>query len=125
MAKSFCKLLGIVMLIVGIAGFMSPMLMNFHLTPIHNGVHLVTAAIALYLGFAGSYGAARTFCLLFGAVYLLLAIIGFTAPDVIAGIIGAVHPMTPGSPDNIYHLVVGLASLISGFGGGARKTVAA
>ena len=43
-----------------------PTLMGFHLTPIHNVIHVLTGAIALYLGFSASYDAARTFCLIFG-----------------------------------------------------------
>jgi uncharacterized membrane protein HdeD (DUF308 family) len=119
MAKTFCKILGVVMLLVGLIGFISPNFAGFHLTPMHNVVHLLTAAIALYLGFKGTFGAARTFCLAFGALYLLLAIIGFTAPNVIGGIIGTNH-MEPSAPDQFYHLIVGAASLIAGLVGAPR-----
>ena len=51
---------------------------------------LATGAVALYLGFAGSSGAVRTFCLVFGAVYLALGVLGFVAPGVVAAVIG--HP---------------------------------
>ena len=47
MAKTLCKILGVVLLIVGLSGFAAPNLLGMHLTPIHNIVHLVTAAIAL------------------------------------------------------------------------------
>jgi hypothetical protein len=59
MAKTVCKLLGVVFVIVGVAGFVAPTLLGAHLTPAHNLVHLVSGAIALYFGFAGSYGAAK------------------------------------------------------------------
>lgn len=119
MARTFCKILGVVMLLVGLVGFASPNLAGFHLTPIHNIVHLLTAGLALYLGFKGTASAARTFCLAFGAIYLLLAIIGFTAPNVVASIIGAGHMPTT-APDHIYHIVVGAASLIAGLMGAPR-----
>jgi len=77
MAKTICKLLGVVFLIVGIAGFVAPGLLGTHLSLAHNLVHIVSGAIALYLGFAGSASAARTFCLVFGLVYLLLGAAGF------------------------------------------------
>jgi hypothetical protein len=77
MAKTVCKLLGVVFVIVGIAGFVSPHLLSTHLTPAHNVVHLVSGAVALYFGFAGSAGGARGFCFLFGIVYLALGICGF------------------------------------------------
>src|SRR5260370_4848980 len=84
MAKTVCKLLGVIFVIVGIAGFVAPTLLGEHLSPVHNLVHVVSGAIALYFGFAGSAGAARGFCVLFGIVYLLLGICGWflgTGPD--------------------------------------------
>lgn len=77
MAKTVCKLLGLVLLIAGICGFFAPTLLGAHLNMAHNMVHIVSGAIALYFGFAGSAGAARGFCLLFGLVYLLLGVCGW------------------------------------------------
>src|SRR5258708_36283822 len=59
MAKTVCKLLGIVFILVGVAGFVAPKLLGAHLNPAHNAVHLVSGVIALYFGFAGSAGAGR------------------------------------------------------------------
>jgi hypothetical protein len=115
MAKTLCKVLGVVLLLVGIAGFFNDHLLGMHLTMLHNIVHLLTAAIALYIGFAGTASAARTFCLAFGAIYLLLGILGFIAPDVVASIIG--HTLGPDdslTPDNAVHLVLGAVFLIAG-----------
>lgn len=114
MAKTLCKIFGVVLLLVGIAGFLSPTLLGMHLTPLHNIVHILTAIIALYMGFAASASAARTFCLAFGAIYLLLAVLGFIAPNVVASIIGAGHEMSASSPDHIVHLLLGAAFLIVG-----------
>jgi len=120
MAKTLCKILGVVLLIVGLVGFASPNLLGMHLTPIHNIVHLVTAAIALYLGFAGSPEGAKTFCAVFGAIYLLLGILGFAAPGVVASIIGHPGPVTSAdlTPDNAVHLLLGIVFLAAGLGGG-------
>lgn len=116
MAKTLCKILGVVLLIVGLAGFAMPNLLGMHLTPIHNIVHLLTAAIALYLGFAGSPEGARTFCAVFGAIYLLLGILGFAAPGVVASIIGHPGPVSSGdlTPDNAVHLLLGIVFLAAG-----------
>ncbi|HEY6066706.1 MAG TPA: DUF4383 domain-containing protein [Thermoanaerobaculia bacterium] len=124
MAKTLCKLLGVVLLIVGLCGFAAPHLLGMHLTPIHNIVHLLTAAIALYLGFAGSAQGAKTFCAVFGAIYLLLGILGFAAPDVVAQIIGHPGPLTSGelTPDNAVHLLLGIVFLAAGL---MRPAVAA
>lgn len=75
-------------------------------------VHLLTAAMALYFGFAGSAGAARSFCIAFGAVYLLLGLLGFVAPDAVAAIIGH-GPLSAGelAPDNVVHLLLGAVFL--------------
>ena len=80
MAKSVCKLLGVVLLLVGLLGFthlLDPL--GAHVGPehaTHNLVHIVSGILALYFGFAGSLSGARGFCLAFGAIYLLLGIAG-------------------------------------------------
>jgi hypothetical protein len=115
MAKTVCKILGVVLLLVGIAGFLKSDLLMMHLTPIHNIIHLLTAAIALYIGFAGSANAARTFCLVFGAIYLLVGALGFIAPKELANIIGHTMADTDSlTPDNIVHLVLGGVFLLVG-----------
>jgi Domain of unknown function (DUF4383) len=77
MAKTICKLLGVVFLLVGIIGFVKPDLLGAHLSMAHNMVHIISGILALYFGFAGSLSGARGFALAFGAVYLLLGIVGF------------------------------------------------
>ena len=47
MAKTVCKILGVVFLLVGLIGFASPHLLNAHLSAAHNVVHIVSGAIAL------------------------------------------------------------------------------
>jgi hypothetical protein len=117
MARTACRILGIAFLLGGIAGFVEPHLLGFHLTPIHNVVHLATAAAALYFGFAGTLSGARGFSIAFGAVYALLGVLGFVAPGLVATVLGH-PPVTAGElmPDNIFHLVVGAAFLVAGLG---------
>ena len=130
MAKLVCKLLGVVFVLVGIAGFVMPGLLGTHLSLAHNAVHLISGAIALYFGFAGSASSARTFCLVFGAVYLLLGVVGFVMghPDVstIAGMrmedakLWKVLPGTLelGKMDHIVHCLLGVVFLVGGLLGG-------
>lgn len=116
MAKTLCKVLGVVLLLVGIAGFFNDHLLGAHLTLLHNCVHLLTAAIALYIGFAGTANAARTFCLAFGAIYLLLGIVGFINPGLVASLIGH-GSLAAGDTmmaDNAIHVVLGAVFLIAG-----------
>ena len=130
MAKLVCKLLGVVFVLVGVAGFVMPGFLGTHLSLAHNAVHLISGAIALYLGFAGSASAARTFCLVFGVVYLLLGVVGFVmgAPGVssIAGMtmedskLWKVLPGTLelGKMDHIVHCLLGVVFLVGGLLGG-------
>src|SRR5215510_9789629 len=104
MAKAICKVLGVVFLIVGFLGFVSPHLLGMHLSGAHNIIHLISATLALYFGFAASPSAARTFSLIFGAIYLLLGVLGFIVPASVAALIqaheapGRAHTL---APDNI------------------------
>src|SRR2546430_5531324 len=121
MAKTVCKILGVVFVLVGIAGFAAPTLLGAHLTPAHNAVHIVSGLVALYFGFAGSYGAARGFCILFGIVYLLLGVAGWfmgTGPDHMFAI-GTLLML--GKVDHIIHILLGVIFLAGGaLGGGDR-----
>ena len=118
MAKTYCKILGVAMLVAGVLGFVMPRLLGFHLTPVHNVIHLATGALAAYFGFAGAYGGAQNFCRIFGVVYGLVALLGFVAPGLLSTILG--HPGLTAAdlmPDNVFHVAVTLASLAAGFAG--------
>jgi hypothetical protein len=126
MAKTICTILGIGFLLVGVIGFLAPTFLGMHLSLTHTIIHLVTGAVALWLGLKGSVNAARTFCIAFGAVYLLLGIAGFVA--------GADHDPSPGIPgphdpkmlkvlpgafevgtrDHIVHVLLGAIFLVGG-----------
>ena len=119
MAKTVCKLLGIVLVIVGVAGFVAPHLLDAHLMPAHNAVHLVSGAIALYFGFAASAGAARGFCIVFGLVYLLLGVCGWflgTGPEHLFHVGGEI--LTLGKVDHFIHMGLGVVFLAGGLLGG-------
>ena len=114
MAKTIATLLGIVFILVGLVGFAAPNLLGAHFGTVHNVIHLVSGAISLYLGLKGSLSAAKTFCLVFGAVYLLLGIVGFalgTGEDRMFHIGDVLHL---GTMDHIIHLLMGALFLIGG-----------
>ena len=112
MAKTVAKILGVVLLLVGILGFTHVLdSLGAHIGPAyaaHNLVHVVTGVIALYFGFAGTLGGAKTFCIIFGLVYLLLGIAGLG--------MGVVHlgPLMLGKADHGIHLIVGAIFLGGG-----------
>lgn len=113
MAKTVCKVLGAVFVLVGIAGFVNQSLLGAHLALPHNVVHLVSGVIALYFGFAGSLSGAKTFSLVFGVVYLALGICGMAFGS------GAEHlwmvgPLHLGQVDHGIHILFGVLFLAGG-----------
>ncbi|MBV8856802.1 MAG: DUF4383 domain-containing protein [Acidobacteria bacterium] len=125
MAKTIAKLLGIVLVLVGLVGFIvgkpaDPMTPNFigtHLTTSHNLVHIITGAIALYFGFAATLSAARLFCIVFGAVYGLLGVAGFllgSGPDRMFEALASLG-LHFGTMDHLVHILLGVVFLIGGF----------
>ena len=46
MAKTICKILGVVFLLVGVAGFAAPRLLGAHLDASHNVVHIVSGVVS-------------------------------------------------------------------------------
>jgi hypothetical protein len=125
MAKTICKLLGVVFLLVGIAGFVKIDLLGAHLSMAHNLVHILSGIIALYFGFAGSLSGARGFSLAFGAVYLLLGIVGFILgkPGTPGGAMASMgtdnrlwslipNTLEFGTADHAIHILLGIIFLI-------------
>jgi Domain of unknown function (DUF4383) len=113
MAKTICKILGVVFLLVGVAGFAAPRLLGAHLDPAHNVVHIVSGVVALYFGFAGSLSGAKAFSLVFGVVYLALGILGLVLgePPERLWMVGPLHF---GTADHAIHLLLGAAFLAGG-----------
>lgn len=113
MAKTVCKVLGVVFLLVGVAGFAKSDLLGAHFTTPHNVVHIVSGAIALYLGFAGTLSAAKIFCLVFGVVYLALGVLGLTmgTGEDRMWIVGPLHL---GTVDHAIHSLLGIVFLAGG-----------
>lgn len=116
MAKTIATVLGIGFLLVGVIGFVAPGILGMHLSMLHNVVHLLTGAVSLFLGLKGSLSAARTFCIVFGIVYVLLGLAGFLAgsgEDRMLTIIP--DQLMFGTMDHIVHILLGAVYLIGGF----------
>lgn len=112
MAKTVAKIMGVALLLVGILGFTHVLdFLGAHIGPghvVHNVVHLVSGVIALYLGFSGSLSAAKSFCIIFGLVYLLLGILGLAMGTLTLG------PLVLGKVDHGIHLILGAIFLAGG-----------
>ena len=128
MAKTIATILGIGFILVGLLGIIAPGVLGLHTSMAHNLIHLISGAAALYIGLRGTLRAARMFNLAFGAVYLLLGVVGFVAGSsqtVSTGMPGMspdsrLWTLVPGTlefgtSDHIVHLLLGLILLIGGF----------
>jgi uncharacterized membrane protein HdeD (DUF308 family) len=105
MASKFVKVLGVVFLILGVVGFVFPMEELFHLTPIHNVIHIVSGIVALIM--SSSEVKSLLYAKVFGVVYLLVAILGLFTHE-FAGIMFMVAT-------NILHFAIAFSSLYVGF----------
>jgi hypothetical protein len=109
-----CKVLGAVFLLVGILGFIpNPIVSDdadaiFAADAMHNIVHLATGVVFVGIGFMAAEAMARTWMIVFGAVYLVVGLLGFTSilDDII------LH----NTADTYLHLVLGVAILGLGLG---------
>jgi hypothetical protein len=123
MAKTIATLLGVVFILVGIVGFFSHDFLGTHLNTTHNLVHLISGAISLYFGLAGSLGGARTFCIVFGVIYALLGVCGFLLGGGTDWLLKLDDLLMLGKMDHIVHILLGVIYLIGGLA--TRAVVAA
>jgi hypothetical protein len=115
MANKIATVVGIVFLLVGVLGFVQPHALGAHLSQAHNIIHLVSGAVALWLGLKGTPGAAKTFCLVFGVVYLLLGVVGFVAGTGEEKMLTVLPgQLELGTMDHIIHVVFGAIFLVGG-----------
>lgn len=94
----------------------------FHVNAVHNIIHLLSGALALYAGMSGG-DAAKMYFRIFGIVYLLVAILGFFAGD--KDILGFI---SSNMADTWLHVVIAVVALYAGFAAsdnGAAATPAA
>lgn len=113
-AKSYAQVLGIVLTIVGILGFIpgitthapnGDLLGLFAVNGTHNIVHLLSGLIGIAAGFSPNRNHAKLYALVFGIVYGIVTIIGLIQGNTVLGLI----PVN--IADNILHIVITVASL--------------
>jgi Domain of unknown function (DUF4383) len=120
-AQVFALVIGATLLAAGIVGFFynasfgtgdgterDALLGILDVNGWHNVVHIASGAIGLLV--AGSYGGARLYALVFGGIYLLVALLGFLAGD--GEEIFNLIPVN--TEDNFLHLLIGLAGVGAG-----------
>lgn len=110
LARAYVALSGLILVVVGIAGFFRHQMFNLTFPPAHNLFHLLSGAIALAAGLQSGPNGPRLFGLIFGSIYTLLAIAGF------AGLRDLGHlQLGLNLHYNFIHLGIGILSLLAGF----------
>jgi hypothetical protein len=120
-AQVFALVIGATLTIAGIAGFFysasfgsgdgterEAVLGILDVNGWHNLVHIASGGVGLLV--AGSYGGSRVYALGFGAVYLVVALLGFLAGD--GDELFNLIPVN--TEDNFLHVLIGLAGVGSG-----------
>ncbi len=111
MIKKFTLVLGLVLLAVGVLAAMTGghdhEFIIFGINTTHNAVHILSGLLGIVSALI-SFRAARAFCLLFGAVYGLVAIAGF------ASVPEAISLLNLNAADNFLHLGIAAACIFVG-----------
>ncbi len=112
--QKLAKLFGVIVLLVGILGFVPGVTSNGHLLGIfevntlHNIIHLASGILALAASMS-SAKASRMFFQVFGVVYGLVTVVGFVQGNTVLGLIGV------NLADNLLHLAISAFALYAGF----------
>ena len=110
--KTYCQAAGVILLLLGVLGLLGFGIPGFlSITePTEMALHFITGGLAAWAGFtAGGYSSfAKPYAQVFGAIYLVLGIIGFVAPDLPIGIHFDLAC-------NLAHLVLGAWGVYVGF----------
>jgi len=121
MAKKLTMILGIILIIAGLLGFISNPLIGenglFQTDLTHNLVHLVLGLIAVWVATKSLTGTV-TYLKVVGIILVILAILGFVASGPLLGFI--LNNMA----DCWLHLVIGLIMIWAGFFGSKGESVA-
>ncbi len=109
--KTLTQIVGVVLTVVGIIGFfVQDLLLAFGVNLLHNVVHLLTGVIGLWAGFGADGKNAVGYNKWLGAVYIVVAVLGFIAPGLMLSLLNV------NMADNILHLVLGVVLAGVGFG---------
>ena len=120
LAQVYALALGAVLVIVGIIGFLAEpsfavgdsaqrgTLILFDVDGWHNVVHILSGVAGLAL--AGTAAKARLYCIGYGAVYVVVTILGLIVGD--GGLLLSLIPIN--TADNLLHGVIALTALAIG-----------
>ncbi|HEY9686015.1 MAG TPA: DUF4383 domain-containing protein [Coleofasciculaceae cyanobacterium] len=113
MLTTYAKVMGIILVAIGILGFIpgiAPDGMLFGIFMVnawHNIVHLFSGAVFLAVAFSDNWELTRKVVLAFAIIYGLVTILGFFTPDG-----GLVLGMRDNMADDILHLAITASALL-------------
>lgn len=111
-AHTFSKVFGPILLLVGILGLVlgDRLLLDvLNIDLLEDIIHVASGLLLIYLGFKASRDVAKTGVLVLGIVYLVVAALGFLAPDLIESIFPHGYTLV----DNLIHLATGLLAVVA------------
>jgi hypothetical protein len=116
--KTASLVIGLAFLAVGLLGFIPNPIVGtshdavFHADTVHNLVHIVSGLAFLIISFAAPHQAGL-FLKIFGAVYLLLGVMGLLTigSEGLTELLGFLHV---NGPDNYLHIGLGLVIFLAG-----------
>lgn len=108
-AAPVCVGMGVAFIVIAIWGFVTgDRVLVFSVNAAHNIVHLVSGLASLAVGLAGERPA-RAFCLSFGVVYALVAVLGFL------NVPFALNLLNLNDADDWLHTIIAAAFLAGAF----------
>ncbi|CAN5158479.1 hypothetical protein BH20ACT9_BH20ACT9_11450 [soil metagenome] len=105
MARLYARIVGVVVLLLGVLGLLlgdESLLGLINIDLFEDGVHLVTGGALTYVGFAGRDHVVTGVVGALGAVYLVVGVLGFVLPDLFG-----LLPHEYSAFDNVLHLALG------------------
>jgi len=106
--KQYCQISGWILAIIGLVGFFLTDLFGLiRFDTGHNVLHIVLAAISLWLGYKGAEAVMLGWTKTIGVVYLLLGVLGF--------FVMSLGPIGLEPTENVLHIILGAWGIWAGF----------
>jgi hypothetical protein len=127
-AKAYAAVVGIVLVAVGLLGFVANPIVSsepgaiFATNAIHNMVHIATGALALYIAFGLAGESRANGVMAFGVLYAVIFVLALLDPR----LFGLFGDAPANIADHVLHAVLALSALAVGYlaRGGSERTVA-
>jgi hypothetical protein len=120
MAKTFALIFGAVFVLVGLLGFIGSPIVGmegiFKTNTLHDIVHLLIGVVLLLVAMKAPAASAK-WLKIFGAIYLVLAVLGLVMIPAGGDLLGLV---TMNTADHWLHVVLGIVLLLVGFTAGKQ-----